>query len=179
MNSSYAFLYSIFLFSILILISFYILKKIINMQLIEKKIKLLQQKDKKIDLNYEDLYKLGQLFLQKKLFNKALILFHRALISWDLNDKIGLASLVNTIGVTYFQLKKYTIAIYYYKVAIKIIPDYILILKNLAFLYESIKIFPKAKEYYNNCLLLEPNNKLFIERLKFINRQLSLMFVDN
>lgn len=174
MTSSYALFYSILLFIILILISFYIFQKIINIQLIERKIKSLQQEDKNINLDSENLYKLGQLFLQKKLFNKALLFFYRALLVWDLNDKIGLASLINTIGVTYFQLKKYKFAIYYYKVAIKIIPDYTLILKNLAFVYESTKIFTKAKEYYNYCLLLEPNNKLFIERLRFINRQLNL-----
>ena len=179
MNSSYALFYSILLFLILILISFYIFQKIINIQLVERKIKSLQQKDKNADLDSENLYKLGQLFLQKKLFNKALLLFHRALLIWDLNDKIGLASLINTIGVTYFQLKKYKFAIYYYEVAIKIIPDYILILKNLAFIYESTKIFPKAKKCYTDCLLLEPNNKFFIERITLINRQLNLTLVDN
>ncbi|CAL8412580.1 unnamed protein product [Dictyota dichotoma] len=179
MNLSYAFFYSVLLFFILLLISFYIFQKIINIQLIEIKIKKLQQKDKNVDLNCEDLYKLGQLFLQKRLFNKALLLFHQALLLWDLNDKIGLASLINTIGVTYFQLKKYKNSIYYYKIAIKIIPDYILILKNLAFVYESTKKFSKAKKYYNDCLIIQPNSKFFIDRLNFINRQLKLTLVDN
>lgn len=165
----YALLYSIILFFILIFITLYLVRQIVNTQVIEKKIKKLQKKKKP-----EDLYMLGQLYLQKKLFNRAIIVFREALKTWNSNDKIGIASLMNMIGFTYFKLKKYRFAIYFYKVAIQIAPDYLIALKNLAFVYESINLFQEASNHYRTCLLLEPDNKFFSSRIKMLDRQLFL-----
>lgn len=89
-----------------------------------------------------------------------------------MDDKIGIASLSNTIGFTYFKLKEYPFAIYYYKIALKIIPDYLLAIKNLAYAYESIGLLNEAKEQYKNSLSLDPKNDFFNSRSKIVDRQL-------
>nr|YP_009455747.1 hypothetical protein [Dictyopteris divaricata]YP_010205254.1 hypothetical protein LK366_pgp137 [Grateloupia livida]AQZ25102.1 hypothetical protein [Dictyopteris divaricata]UAV85823.1 hypothetical protein [Grateloupia livida] len=174
MNSIFVLSYSIILFSILVVLTFYIARQILNSQKLETNVKKLQKNLKQSVYSNDDLYKLGQLYLRKKLFNKALLVFREALICWDLNDKIGIGSLANTIGFTYFKLKKYNFAIYYYKVAVKILPDYLLAFKNLAFVYESLSFFQDASNCYQNCLALDSTNDFFINRLKLIQRQLVL-----
>lgn len=172
MNSFFALFYSLSFFIILFLLTLYLIKQIFNTQLLEKNIKSLQNKIKLDEVCYEDFYRLGQFYLQKKFYNKAILTFRKALKIWNINDKIGIASLSNTIGFTYFKLKKYRFAIYYYKIALKIIPDYILALKNLAYLYESTGLLSEAKDQYDTSLLLDPKNEFFINRLKLIERQL-------
>lgn len=174
MNSFFIICYSIISFTILISLTFYVIKQISNTQELEGNIKKLQVSLKQRPSSYADLYKLGQLYLRKKLFNKALLVFREALTIWDKNDKIGVGTLSNTIGFTYFKLKKYQFAIYYYRVAITILPDYLLALKNLAFIYESINSFENASQCYKKCLVLNPTNNFFATRLQLIQRQIDL-----
>ena len=67
MNSLFPLVYSIALFVFLFIISFYILKQITNTQKLEKKIFKLQESVKKDNVSYETFYKLGQLYLKKKI----------------------------------------------------------------------------------------------------------------
>lgn len=174
MNSFFPLIYSIILFFILFLISFYLVKQISNTQKVEKKIIDLQENIKTNKASYEAFYKLGQLYLKKKLFYKAILLFRRALKSWNTNDKIGLGSLYNTIGFTYFELKQYELAIYYYKIAIKIIPDYTLALTNLAYTYEKMNLYTKAYDCYETTLTWNPKNQLASSRILGVKRKLSI-----
>jgi len=174
MNSFFPLIYSITLFFILFLISFYLVKQISNTQNVEKKIINLQDNIKTNKASYESFYKLGQLYLKKKLFYKAILLFRRALKTWNTNDKIGLGSLYNTIGFTYFELKQYDLAIYYYKIAIKIIPDYTLALTNLAYTYEKMNLYVKAYDCYKTTLVWNPQNQLASSRILGVKRKLSI-----
>ena len=144
MNSIFPLFYSIALFFFLSLISYYILKQIINTQKLEKKIFSLQELVKKDTPSYEDCYQLGQLYLRKKLFLKAIVIFRKALKLWDPNDKIGLGNLYNAIGFTFFNLEEYNYAIYYYQIALKIIPDHTLALVNLGYCFEKINSIMKG-----------------------------------
>ncbi|CAM9091243.1 unnamed protein product [Sphacelaria rigidula] len=174
MNSLFPLIYTVILFFILFFISFYLIQQVTNTQKIEKKILTLQNVVQKKNFFYQDTYRLGQLYLRKKLFSKAIIYFRKALTTWDLNDTIGLGSLYNTIGFTYFKLKQYDFAIYYYKIAIKILPDYILALKNIAYAYESIPLYHEAYKYYKKILIWDPNNKLALTQLEILSRKLRL-----
>ena len=84
----------------------------------------------------------------KKIYDKAINLFRKALKYWDENDKIGLGSLYNTLGFTYFKLKQYEEAIYYYSQAIKLLPDYTLALTNLGLVYENKQMYKEAYNTY-------------------------------
>ena len=173
MNSIFATIYSIILFIILLILSLYIIRQIINTQKGERAIISLQNDTKKDSVSYSELYKLGQLYLQRKLFNKAILIFRQALKLWDINDKIGIGSLSNTIGFTYFKLKKYKFAIYYYKVALNILPDYTLAWKNLAYVYELINLKKEAYICYQKILLFDPQNSYIDSKIKLLKRSLS------
>jgi len=176
MNSLFPLTYALILFFILFSISFYLIQQVTNTQKVEKKILTLQNTIQKNNFFYQDTYRLGQLYLRKKLFSKAIIFFRKALKTWDLNDTIGLGSLYNTIGFTYFKLKQYDFAIYYYKIAIKILPDYILALKNIAYTYERLTLYDEAYKSYKKILIWDPNNKLALTQIEILSRKMRLKF---
>nr|YP_009730814.1 hypothetical protein Coka_086 [Cladosiphon okamuranus]QAY81051.1 hypothetical protein Coka_086 [Cladosiphon okamuranus] len=172
MNSIFPLLYSIGLFFFLSLISYYIVKQIINTQKLEKKIFMLQKLVKKDHPYYEDCYQLGQLYLRKNLFLKAVLVFRKALKLWDPNDKIGLGNLYNAIGFTFFNLEEYDYAIYYYKVAIKIIPDHTLALINLGYSFEKVNSGITGYNCYKAALFWDPYNQLASTRFSVIEKKL-------
>nr|YP_011005315.1 hypothetical protein V2475_pgp101 [Chorda asiatica]QWK43059.1 hypothetical protein [Chorda asiatica]WAM62178.1 hypothetical protein [Chorda asiatica] len=171
MNSLFPLIYSTVLFIFLFIISFFILKQISNTQKIEKKIVKLQENVKANNTSYEAFYKLGQLYLKKKLFYKAILLFRQALKIWNPDDKIGLGSLYNTIGFTFFTLKQYSLAKYYYSIAIEILPDYTLALTNLAYTYEKLNLLGEAYNCYKSTLLWDPENKIASSRILVVEKK--------
>ena len=172
MNSIFPLFYSIALFFFLSLISYYIVKQIINTQKLEKKIFKLQELVKKDNPCYEDCYQLGQLYLRKSLFLKAVLVFRKALKLWDINDKIGLGNLYNAIGFTFFNLEEYDYAIYYYKVAIKIIPDHTLALINLGYSFEKVNSSITGYNCYKAALFWDPYNELASTRFSVVEKKL-------
>nr|YP_011006655.1 hypothetical protein V2488_pgp021 [Halosiphon tomentosus]WAM63800.1 hypothetical protein [Halosiphon tomentosus] len=173
MNSLFPLIYSTALFSFLSLISYFLIKQISNTQKLEKKIFELQEIIKKNDSYYEASYKLGQLYLKKKLFSKAILLFRKTLKTWDTNDKIGLGSLYNTIGFTYFTLEEYNLAIYYYEIAVEILPDYTLALTNLGYAYEKANLVLESYNSYKKALFYDPKNNLASERMLITKKLLN------
>ena len=167
-------IYSLLLFISLSLVAFYLIGQIRITQKAEKKLLFLEQQIYKNLHNHEDLYKLGQIYLGKKSFNKSITLFRDSLRNWNYNDKIGLASLYNTLGFTYFKLNQYNYAIYYYKQAINLIPDYILALTNLAFCYEQQKNYKEASKIYDIILLFHSEDKELNKKINLINSKLNL-----
>ena len=174
MNSKFPLFYSITLLVFLSIISYYILKQIINTQRLEKKIFKLQENIKQVNPFYEDYYQLGQLYLKKKLFRKAIVVFRKALKLWDLNDEIGLGSVYNAIGFTFFSLSEYKYAIYYYEVALKSLPDYTLSRINLGYSYEKINLLNEAQNCYQTALCWDSNSDLARERDLQLTKKLSL-----
>tara|TARA_B100000768_G_scaffold115424_1_gene106831 strand:+ start:106 stop:636 length:531 start_codon:yes stop_codon:yes gene_type:complete len=109
--------------------------------------------------SYENIFKLGQLYLRKKIYNKAIEEFRLCFREWDKNDTLGIASLFNTLGFTYYQLKEYDIAVYYYKIALTLTPDYVTSLTNLAYLYQSQNKISEVKNIYTKLLVFDPSSK--------------------
>ena len=168
MNSLFPLIYSVTLFLFLCLISYFLIKQIIDIQKLERKIFDLQENIKNDNTSYETYYKLGQLYLKKKLFSKAILLFRKTLKLINKNDTIGLGSLYNTLGFTYFTLKKYSLAIYYYEIAVQILPDYTLSLINLAYAYEKQNLISKAYDCYRIASVYDPENKLILRRIRIV-----------
>ena len=137
MENLLAKIYLAVVFFILLLSTFFLVYQIRVTQQLENKLEKFRSK-KGIEKNtYENIFKLGQLYLRKKIYNKAIEEFRVCFREWDKNDTLGIASLFNTLGFTYYQLKEYDIAIYYYKIALALTPDYVTSLTNLAYLYQS------------------------------------------
>lgn len=179
MNFIFPLIYSISTFTLLIFLAFYVFGQVRLTQKVEKKINSLQKRLKNKPTSYEDHYKLGQLFLRKKLYNKAIVCFRKSLLYWNPNDKIGLGSLYNTLGFTYFTLKNYKYAIYYYKQAVVLLSDYLLALNNLGFTYEKIQDYEKAYQTYNLILVFNPENKNIKLRLSYIEAKRKLRLGRN
>jgi tetratricopeptide (TPR) repeat protein len=132
---------------------------------INSKIKDLEKQKQNKQILTDDSFKLGQLYLTKKMYDKAIELFREVLKNWNQEDVLGLGSLYNTLGFTYFTLKEYDFAIYYYQQALKLLPDYVVALNNLAFVYEKQNLKSKAKEIYLRVLKIDPLNKLAKEKI--------------
>lgn len=174
MNSFFPLIYSSILFLSLITICFYLVGLLKMTQTVEKRITTLETRLQINDRSSDNFYKLGQIYLRKKIYDKAINLFRQALKYWDVNDKIGLGSLYNTLGFTYFKIKEYEQATYYYTQAIKLLPDYTLALTNLALVYENKQMYKEALKTYSSALFYENENKIAKTRLPVMKMKADL-----
>src|SRR6476661_5210429 len=165
MNTIFPIVYSSILFLSLAFICFYLIAQLKMTRQVETRLSLLEKRLQQNNTSSDNYYKLGQIYLGKKIYEKAIILFRKALKYWDQNDKIGLGSLYNTLGFTYFKLKQYEEAIYYYNQAINLLPDYTLGLTNLGLVYENKQMYKEAYNTYTNALKYENENKIAKTRL--------------
>ena len=168
MNTIFPIVYSSILFLSLAFICFYLIGQLKMTRQVEKRLSLLEKRLQQNNTSSDNYYKLGQIYLGKKIYEKAIILFRKALKYWDQNDKIGLGSLYNTLGFTYFKLKQYEEAIYYYNQAITLLPDYTLGLTNLGLVYENKQMYKEAYNTYFRVLKYETKNKIANSRLPVI-----------
>ena len=126
-------IYLVFVFGILLTLSAFLISWIQLRQNLEKRLFFIQKIQ---DNSYINKFKLGQLYLRKNLYKKAIEEFRNCFNLWDKNDRLGMSSLFNTIGYTYFLLSEFELAIYYYTIALEIAPDNIICLENLFYLYK-------------------------------------------
>jgi tetratricopeptide (TPR) repeat protein len=168
MNAIFPLAYSSILFVSLTTICFYLVGQLRMTQKVENRLVLLEKRLQTNQNLGNNFFKLGQIYLRKKTYEKAISCFRNSLTSWDFNDRIGLGSLYNTLGFTYFKLDQYEDAIYYYTQAIKLLPDYTLALTNLGVAYEKKKLYSEASSAYARVLKYDENNQTALERLSFL-----------
>ena len=84
---------------------------------------------------------------------------------------MGIASLFNTLGFTYYQLKEYEIAVYYYKIALTLTPDYITSLTNLAYLYQNQNKISEVENIYKKLILFGLETEKMQEIKYFLSRR--------
>lgn len=164
-------LYLITLCIILLIVTFFLLTQIIRKRETEAEFAFLQKKLKSGEMEYQDYYSLGIIYLSKKLFDQAIIQFSCALKDWNKDDIIGLGNLYNTIGFTYFETNQLDFAIYYYKKAIEMTPDYVIAIKNLAYAYEQKKLIAEAIDAYTTVLKYDQNNEIANEKIISLARR--------
>jgi tetratricopeptide (TPR) repeat protein len=174
MNTIFPLVYSSILFLSLTLICFFLIGQLKMTQSVEKRLSILEKRLQNNNQSSENFYKLGQIYLSKKIYDKAITLFRNSLKNWDPNDKIGLGSLYNTLGFTYFKLKQYEQAVYYYSQAIKLLPDYTLALTNLGLVYENKQMYQEATTTYSGVLKYEIKNKIANSRLPVVKLKAEL-----
>jgi tetratricopeptide (TPR) repeat protein len=174
MNSIFPLVYSSILFFSLSIVCIFLFGLLKMTQKVEKKISILENKLQTDQRSSDDFYKLGQIYLRKRIYDKAINFFRQSLNDWDENDKIGLGSLYNTLGFTYFKLKEYEQAIYYYCQAIKLLPDYTLALTNLGLVYENKQMYAEAYKTYSKVLIYENQNKIAKARLPIMKMKYEL-----
>ena len=167
MNLSLFYLIPIFLIFVFLFLFFS--GQIALSQTVEQKLGILQDSIITGNPSYEDYFKIGQIFLQKNDYDLALKNFVYSLDNWDVNDKLGVACCLNTVGVTYFNMKEYDYAAYYFLEALKIFPNYLKALDNLAFLYETKKNKSEACSLYKKIWMLDKNNTNAREKFQALN----------
>lgn len=168
-------LYSSILFLSLMSIFLYLLGQVRMTQEVEKRLLTLEIKLETEQRFYDNFYKLGQIYLRKTFYEKAINLFRQALVNWNKNDTIGLGSLYNTLGFSYFKLKQYEYAEYYYLQAIILLPDYTLALTNLGLIYETNRMYKEAYNMYGKTLRYQSENKIASNRINSVQKKSQLI----
>ncbi len=155
MDSLLAIAYLTTLVSILGVLGWLVFRQIYKNRRLESVITELQPKLQKQKGEPEEYYKLGSVYLSKKLYVKAISEFEKALKSGGED----MAEVHNAIGFAYFSQNQFDLAIKKYKEAIDLQPEYVIAINNLGHVYEKKKLIPQALESYQQALEIAPDNE--------------------
>jgi len=147
-----------------------IIRQIIKTRKVEGALSKLEKKLKQERGTVKDYYELGSIYLDKKLFAQAVILFQKALKASDAEEE-NLAPVYNALGYAYFSQEQYDIAIRQYKEALKYEPGYVTALNNLGHVYERKKLTAQALEVYEEALKSDPNNDTSKRRAESLRKR--------
>nr|WP_036479467.1 tetratricopeptide repeat protein [Myxosarcina sp. GI1] len=172
MDGNLPLIYISALLAILIFAAIFILREVIKTRRQESKFSRLQNKLKKEAGTAQEYYQLGSLYLDKKLFVQSINLFKKALKADKKLEPENEALIHNAMGYAYFGQEQYDIAIRQYKEALKIYPEYVVALNNLANVYEKKQMVVKAVETYKEVLNIDPENKTAQQRTKSLEKRL-------
>ena len=120
----------------------------------------------------QEYYELGSIYVDKKLYSQAIVLFQKALKTKDLEGEEDLAVLYNALGFAHFGQEQYDIAIRQYKEALKFQPEYVTSLNNLGHAYERKKLIAQALEMYEQALAYDPENATAKKRVDSLRKRL-------
>jgi tetratricopeptide (TPR) repeat protein len=165
-------IYLAILLALLGFVAIFLTRQIIKTRRVESTFSRLQNKLKKEKGTAKEYYELGSLYLDKKLFRQALLLLQKALKAEKQVEPENQALIYNALGFAYFSQEQYDLAIRNYKEAIKLYPQYIVALNNLANVYEKKQLTNQALETYKQTLQYEPNNKKAKKRVESLTKRL-------
>ena len=172
MNENLPVAYISALLVILVFAAIYILREVIKTRKQETTFSRLQEKLKKQKGTAEEYYELGSLYLDKKLFVQSISLLQKALKADKKLPEENKALIHNAMGYAYFAQEQYDIAIRQYKEALKLYPEYVIGLNNLANVYEKKQMIVKAVETYKQALEYDPENKTAQQRINSLEKRL-------
>ncbi|HBB32324.1 MAG TPA: hypothetical protein DC064_11120 [Cyanobacteria bacterium UBA9273] len=147
-----------------------VIRLVFKTRKVESALSRLEKKLKNERGTVEDYYELGSIYLDKKLFAQAILLFQKALKAVDAEEK-NLAAVYNALGFAYFSQDQYDIAIRQYKEALNQQPGYVTALNNLGHTYERKKLTAQALETYEEALKYEPNNSTAKRRAESLRKR--------
>lgn len=150
----------------------FVFNQVLKARRLESTLSKLQKKLKEQRGESKDYYQLGSLYLDKKLYAQSLTVFQKALkVDKDVEPE-NKALIYNAMGYAYFAQEQYDSAIRHYKDAIKLYPDYVIALNNLANVYEKKQMITTAVETYKKTLAIAPENKIAKRRLNSLTKRL-------
>ncbi len=172
-NSSYLVVYLGILLALLSVAAFFVVRQVWVTRRVEVTLSDLQTKVSQQKGNALEYYELGSLLLDKKLFAQASTYLKKALKELP-DDEVENSVLVhNALGYAYFAQEQFDLAIRQYNEALKIRPDYVTALNNLAHSYERKQLMPQALETYEKSLAVEPTNATAQRRAESLRKRLA------
>lgn len=168
-DSTSILLYLGLLIVLLIGAGFFVLRQILRSRRIETTLARLQNKLRKEKGTAQEYYELGSLLLDKQMYVQGAAQLQKALKAAEAERKdlseadqaeqdVNIALIYNALGFTYFIQEQYDLAIRQYKEALKLTPEYVVALNNLANTYEKKQLTAQALETYEEALRYEPDN---------------------
>ncbi|MEG4283964.1 tetratricopeptide repeat protein [Microcoleus sp. A006_D1] len=152
--------------------SWFIVRQILTTRKLEMSLERLENKLTTEKGTVEEYYELGSIYVDKKLYSQAIVLFQKALKTKDLEGEEDLAVLYNALGFAHFGQEQYDIAIRQYKEALKLQPEYVTSLNNLGHAYERKKLTAQALEIYEQALVCDPDNATAKQRVESLRKRL-------
>lgn len=160
--------------SLLVLIlagaAFFLFRQILRTRRKESRISKLQKQIKEQSATAKDYYELASLYVEKKLFVQATKLLQQALKFKDVEDE-NRALIYNAMGYAYFAQEQYDLAIRQYKEAVKLFPQYVIGLNNLANAYAQKKLLAQAIDTYEQALEYDPENPTAKRQLEKLQKR--------
>lgn len=174
MEMSLPVIYLLVLLALLSASAWFIIRQVLKTRTTETKLSKLQDKLTKENGTAQEYYDLGSIYLDKKIYVKAVELFQKSLKAESENQsEEERAKIYNALGFAYFAKEQYDIAIRQYKDALKLAPDYAIAYNNLGHAYEKKKLTAQALEAYEEVLKLEPKNETAKRRSESMRRRLT------
>ncbi len=172
-NSSYLVVYLGILLTLLSVAAFFVIRQVWVTRRVEVTLSDLQTKLSKQKGSALEYYELGSLLLDKKLFSQASVYLKKALKELPDEEVENSVLVHNALGYTYFAQEQFDLAIRQYNEALKIRPDYVTALNNLAHSYERKQLMPQALETYEKSLATEPTNATAKRRAESLRKRLA------
>jgi len=170
MENSLPIVYLLTLLVLLAAAGWAIVRQILKTRKVETTLSRLEKKLKNERGTVQEYYELGSIYLDKKLFAQAIVLFQKAIKAEDAAEE-NLAPIHNALGFAYFAQEQYDIAIREYKEAIKLEPEYVTALNNLGHVYERKKLTAQALQTYEEALKYEPDNATAKRRAESLKKR--------
>ena len=165
----------IYLLILLVLLSgtgVVILRQILKTRKIENALSKLQKKLAKEQGTAQELYEMGSIYLDKKVYSQAITLFQKAIKAAEQEGEENISLIYNGLGFAYFAQEQYDIAIRQYKEALKYNPSYVTALNNLGHAYERKTLTAQALQTYEQALQSDPKNSTAKRRVELLRRRL-------
>ena len=172
MNDSLPLVYISILLGLLSFVAIFLFQQIFKSRKTESRFSKLQNKLKKEKGTAQEYYELGSIYLDKKLYVQAVQLLQKALKVEDELEPGNAALVYNALGFSYFCQEQYDISIRNYKEAIKLYPEYVIAINNLANVYEKKQLTNQALESYKKTLEIDPKNKIARKRVDSLEKRL-------
>ncbi|MBE9175825.1 tetratricopeptide repeat protein [Synechocystis salina LEGE 06155] len=150
----------------------FVFSQVLKARRLENTFGKLQKKLQNSKGSAQEYYQLGSIYLDKKLYSQSINLFQKALKMAAEVEPENQALIYNAMGYACFAQEQFDLAIRHYKDALKLYPDYVIALNNLANVYEKKQMVNKALETYEETLAIEPNNKVAQRRANSLKKRL-------